>query len=110
MNAAAAIRSARRHAGLSQTELAARAGTSQATVSAYEGDTREPSLATLDRLLAASGWRLTVEPAPQRAVVRTDAELERAGRVLADVLALAEALPVRHSPVLRYPPLRRVVP
>lgn len=106
MDAASIISSARTNAGLSQANLAARAGTSQATVSAYESGTKEPSLATLERLLAATGWRLAVEPSPRRLVPRTDAELERAGQVLADVLALAEALPVRHSPALRHPPLR----
>lgn len=107
MDTASTIRSARRRAGLSQAELAARAGTSQATVSAYESGSKEPSLTTLDRLLAASGWRLTVEPSPQRVVPRTDAQLEKAGQVLTEVLGLAEALPVRHAPTLRYPPLRR---
>ena len=111
MDAAATIRSVRRQAGLSQGELAARAGTSQATVSAYENGAKEPSTTTFERLLAAAGWRLTVEPSPRHVVVgRTYADLDRAGRVLAEVLALAEALPVRHTPTLRYPPLRRSAP
>ena len=49
------IRIARRQAGLSQTELASRAGTSQAAVSAYESGKRSPSVDTLCRLLAAAG-------------------------------------------------------
>ena len=49
------IRIARRKAGLSQTELASRAGTSQAAVSAYESGKRSPSVDTLCRLLAAAG-------------------------------------------------------
>ena len=63
MDAASAIRAARRRAGLTQGALAARAGTSQATVSAYESGRKQPSVATLDRLLAAAGSRLPVEPA-----------------------------------------------
>jgi hypothetical protein len=40
-------------------------------------------------------------------VTPTAAQLRRAGRVLAEVLALAEALPKRHQPELRYPRLDR---
>jgi transcriptional regulator with XRE-family HTH domain len=52
------IRMARRHAGLTQTELAQRAGTSQAAVSAYESGRRSPSVDTLCRVLAAAGVEL----------------------------------------------------
>ncbi|MDQ3092603.1 MAG: helix-turn-helix transcriptional regulator, partial [Actinomycetota bacterium] len=61
MDAARRLREARRLAGLSQAELARRAGTSQATVSAYESARKQPSVTTLSRLLAAAGARLTVE-------------------------------------------------
>lgn len=44
------IRMARRQAGLTQTELASRAGTSQAAVSAYESGRRSPSVDTLVRI------------------------------------------------------------
>ena len=53
MDAAASLRDARRRAGLTQAELARRAGTSQATISAYEHGRKEPSVETLGRLLAA---------------------------------------------------------
>jgi len=33
------------------------------------------------------------------------AQLARAGNTLLDVIALAEALPVRHDPILRFPRL-----
>jgi len=49
---------ARRQAGLTQTELAQRAGTSQAAVSAYESGRRSPSVDTLCRILAATGLEL----------------------------------------------------
>jgi hypothetical protein len=52
------IRTARRRAGLTQTELAERAGTSQAAVSAYESGRRSPSVDTLVRILAAAGLEL----------------------------------------------------
>lgn len=52
------IRRARRSAGLSQSELARRARTSQAAVSAYESGRRSPSVETLTRLLTAAGFEL----------------------------------------------------
>ena len=55
---------ARIEAGLSQRELAARAGTSGATVAAYERGTKEPRLSTLLRLLSAAGMRLELSYAP----------------------------------------------
>ena len=104
MDAARTLRDARVGAALTQAELAARAGTSQATLSAYERGRKVPSLATLDRLLRASGRRLSTAPVAREP---THAELERASRQLADVLELAAALPTRHEPTLRFPPLRR---
>lgn len=102
MNAAAAIRRARQQAGLTQVELARRAGTSQATLSAYERGSKRPSVATLERLLSAAGLRLAVVPGAR---LPDRGELERRGRVLADVLTLAEALPARHEPRLGFPRL-----
>jgi len=103
------IESARRAAGLSQAALAKRAGTSQSAVSAYESGRKTPSADTLSRLLAASGARLEVRPA--RASVRSVSaeERERRGRILADVIELAEALPARHARELRMPPLRDLI-
>jgi transcriptional regulator with XRE-family HTH domain len=97
------IRDARLSAGLSQAELATRSRTSQATVSAYESGRKQPSVATLTRLLAATGRRLVVAPAARFEPSRE--QQQRTARALADVLALAEALPSRHDPELRYPRL-----
>jgi transcriptional regulator with XRE-family HTH domain len=52
----------RHEAGLSQEELAARAGTSRTTISAYEHGRKSPTLATASRLLATAGFELTAEP------------------------------------------------
>jgi hypothetical protein len=49
---------------------------------------------TLGRILEAAGARLTVEAA-----------LERNARIFENVLGLAEALPFRREPELRYPRL-----
>ena len=105
MDTGVALRSARTRAGLSQGELARRTGTSQATISAYEHGRKQPSVATLARLLAATGSRLTVTPGHAAVRDPSRAEHQRVGRELDEVLGLAELLPVRHAPVLRYPRL-----
>ena len=107
MDTAVTLRTARARAGLSQAELAARAGTSQATVSAYEHGHKRPSVETFARLLAVAGARLTVEEGPPARTEPSPAQLRRAGRILVDVLALAEALPSRPERELRYPRLDR---
>lgn len=55
---------ARRDAGLSQRELARRAGTSQATLSAYEAGRKSPSLDTLARIVRAAGSDLRIQVVP----------------------------------------------
>jgi transcriptional regulator with XRE-family HTH domain len=107
MEAGSTLRSARKRAGLTQGELAERAGTSQATISAYEKGSKQPSVATFSRLLAAAGSRLAVEQARAPLAEPSPAELARAGQTLAEVIGLAEALPARHSRKLRYPRLDR---
>jgi transcriptional regulator with XRE-family HTH domain len=52
----------RQQAGLSQEELAARAGTSRTTISAYEHGRKSPTLATASRLLATAGYELIASP------------------------------------------------
>ena len=106
MDAGNAIRRARLRAGLTQHALAARAGTSQATISAYESGRKQPSLATLDRVLAATGARLEVVPGERAVRTPSRRELERVGRTLRDVMELAEALPAKHARALEFPRLR----
>lgn len=105
MNAGPLLRDARLSAGLTQAALAVRSATSQAAVSAYESGRKEPSAGTLGRLLAAAGWRLAATRAERPVVTVTDGQLARAGRRLVEVVELAEALPSRHQPELRYPRL-----
>lgn len=107
MNAASTLRTARRRAGLTQAALATRAGTSQATISAYESGSKQPSLETFSRLLAATGSRLAVETAERPVREPSRAQLAKAGAGLLEVIELAEAFPVRHDPELRFPSLRR---
>jgi transcriptional regulator with XRE-family HTH domain len=83
------IREARRRGGLSQRELARRAGVSQPVVAAYETARRQPTFPTLLRLLDAAGCELdlAVRPAADRG-----ADDDRAEQ-LAAVLDLVDALP-----------------
>ena len=99
------IRQARRRAGLTQSALAAIAGTSQEALSAYESGRRQPTIETLTRLLAGAGSRLAVEPGRPAVVPPSASQAAEAARALSDVLALAAALPTRHEPDLRYPRL-----
>lgn len=64
------ISECRAKAGLTQAELARRAGTSQATISAYENGAKSPAMATLERILAVTGHSLEL-----RAVDRPAADL-----------------------------------
>jgi transcriptional regulator with XRE-family HTH domain len=100
------LRTSRLAAGLSQADLARRVGTSQATISAYETGQKQPSVDTLARLLAATGARLTVERGGPPVTEPSSRDKATRARRLLDVLALAEALPTRHEPRLRYPRLR----
>ena len=64
MSPGTAIRNARRAAGLSQTELAARLATTQSAVARLERPGSNPRVETLDAALRATGHRLTLESAP----------------------------------------------
>jgi hypothetical protein len=65
------IKESRNAAGLTQAELARRAGTSQPAIAAYESGDKVPRVATLERLLAAAGASLAVSrPGTMRGKVR----------------------------------------
>jgi uncharacterized protein len=59
-SAAVIVRLARRKAGLTQVELATRAGVTQSVISAYESGRRQPTLPTLESLVEAAGFDLTI--------------------------------------------------
>ncbi len=96
MNAAYLLRTARTRAGLTQRGLALAAATSQSAVAAIESGHKQPTIATLERLLAAAGTELIIADPGQATLLRRSRRLE-------DVLGLAEALPFRRSGGLRYP-------
>ena len=61
-----AVRAARRRAGLSQVELARRAGTSQPSIARLERGLVSPTVISLDRIARALGSELVIdfEPVP----------------------------------------------
>lgn len=93
------LRSAWHESGLSLRQLARQANTSHATLNAYITGSKSPSTATLERVIAACGYALDVSLRPR---VRFSNGVPR-GEELADVLALAEQFPVRHSKELDAP-------
>jgi transcriptional regulator with XRE-family HTH domain len=97
--AATTLRHARFVAGLSLRELARRAGTSHATLRAYEHGSKTPGLDTLARILDACGF--DVDLALTRRI-REREGLER-GAELEEVLLLAEQFPARLSRKIDYP-------
>lgn len=64
---AKAVIAARNRAGLTQTELARKMGTTQPVVARMEGGRIQPSLRTLKRLADATGSRLMIRFEPDRA-------------------------------------------
>jgi transcriptional regulator with XRE-family HTH domain len=79
----------RRTSGLSQAELARRSGL-------------QPSVSALARIARAAGLELAISPL-------SDADaLERSGKILPDVLELADRMPSKPRRELAYPPLIRL--
>ncbi len=96
---AVTLRRARSAAGLSLRELAKRAGTSHATILAYEKGAKTPGAATFLRLLEACGYGVDIALTPR---IRTRDGLDR-GEELEQVLRLAEQFPVRVPKKMTYP-------
>ena len=91
--AGALLRQARRGAGLSQAELAARAGVTQSVISAYESGHRQPSVPTLAALVEAAGCELVtgVRRQPRRLSRLSGPVGQRVRRRRRDVVAAAAA-------------------
>ena len=98
MSAGTLLRRARALSGLSLRHLAERAGTSHATLCAYEAGNVNPSMQTVLRIVRAAGFGLTMDLVP----IVDDLDHSR-GHELIQVLELAAQFPIRHDPDLRYP-------
>jgi uncharacterized protein len=98
-SAAGLIAEIQRRSGLSQAELARRAGIPRSVLNVYLRGRREPGTGTLLRLATAAGLSLQLDKR------ESPVDPERAGRILVQVLELAEALPFRPRSEMQYPPL-----
>jgi uncharacterized protein len=99
----ALLQLARLKVGLTQRELAQRAGLPDTMISAYERDQRQPTIATLLRLLRAAGFDLRLDraaPDPHDDILagleagRSDAERRRRDQQLQ---AWREAVPAEDT-------------
>jgi transcriptional regulator with XRE-family HTH domain len=98
MDAADLIRRARTAAGFTLRRLAEQAGTSHATLSAYEAGNVNPSVRTLERIVRAAGFNLEVGLIPL-----VGGEGFDRGNELVQVLELAARFPANQSRDLKYP-------
>jgi transcriptional regulator with XRE-family HTH domain len=83
---ASLLKDARRHAGITQAELARRLGISQAAVAKLESPRANPTVDTLDQALWATGHRLTLdapprEPGVDESLIRKHLELTPLERI-----------------------------
>jgi uncharacterized protein len=98
-SASSLVAEIQRRSGLSQAELARRAGVPRSVLNVYIRGNREPGADALLRIVAAAGLRLDLSER------KPPVDPERASRILIQVLELAEALPFRPRSGLGYPHL-----
>src|SRR2546427_12729820 len=87
------VRAARAAAGLTQRQMAARAGVSQPVVAAYESGRRQPTIPTLRRLLAAADHDLALT-----ATLRESGRAERSRAASRSRALATTARRYQHSP------------
>jgi transcriptional regulator with XRE-family HTH domain len=101
MSPATLIRAARVRAGLSQVELAGRAGVPQSTIARLERPSSNPTFATLTRVLAATGHRAAIElrpgPAVDEAQIAAHLRMTPAERLRTHDKSLQAAGPLRRA-------------
>ena len=97
--AGALITQIKQTSGLNQAELARRSGIPSSVLSAYERGRRQPSVAALARIAAAARLELEISP------LSDEEALERSGKILIQVLDLADRMPSKPRGELGYPPL-----
>ena len=95
----ALLRQARLTAGLGLRDVARRAGTSHATLSAYEHGKKTPSVATFLRILEACSYSVDIALRPR---IRERHGMSR-GEELIQVLELAEQFPAKPLKNISFP-------
>jgi transcriptional regulator with XRE-family HTH domain len=100
MSAAALVAEILEKSGLTQAELARRAGLQRSVLNAYLRGHREPGADALLRIAGAAGVKLELEER------KPPVDPQRASYILNQVLGLAEALPFRPGAEMAYPPLK----
>ncbi len=100
MSAAAFVAGILQKSGLTQAELARRAGLPRSVLNAYLRGSREPGVDALLGIAGAAGVKLELEER------RPPVDPHRASYILNQVLGLAEALPYRPRAEMAYPPLK----
>jgi len=103
--AAATLRRARTQAGLTLRELAKRANTSHATLSAYENRAKVPSVDVFFRILEAAGFAIDLKLSRR---VRERDGIARGDELYA-VLKLAGQFPAKPAKRLNYPKLSKLL-
>ncbi len=93
------VQEIQRCSDLSQAQLARRAGLPRSVLNVYLHGHREPGADALLRIASAGGFDL------QLASREPPVDPERAGKILVQVLELAEALPFRPRAEMQFPPL-----
>jgi transcriptional regulator with XRE-family HTH domain len=100
MSAAILVAEILQKSGLTQAELARRAGLQRSVLNSYLRGHREPGADALLRIAGAAGVKLELGER------RPPVDPQRAGYILNQVLGLAEALPYRPRAEMAYPPLK----
>jgi transcriptional regulator with XRE-family HTH domain len=99
----ALLREILERSGLSQAELARRAGIPRSVLNVYLKGNREPGTEATLRIAAAAGFDVELKKR------RSPVDGVRAGEILVQVVELAEALPFRPRPEIQFPPLKRLL-
>lgn len=90
LDSAAIVAFVRAKAGLTQTQLAQRAGTSQPAVARYENGSSNPSTATLQRLTRAAGYEVQVRLVPAKSSDLSTDRARKLRRLRGEIAALLE--------------------
>jgi transcriptional regulator with XRE-family HTH domain len=102
MSASELLREARRHAHLTQRELAERTGVPQASIARMEGGTTVPRFDTLERLLDACGVEIRTVARPDgidRSLIRARLAMTPWERHLAGAAAANALIALRRAPL-----------